>query len=155
MNKSSKKQGTPIKTNDQKDIEDMLCRLKRLYEKIPSIECRHCHACSSPIFWFYPEEINIRRYLKQNDLQYITWTQEEFKHHKMQCPYLIEKRCSIYPVRPLVCRLQGIIEELPCTFFPTPLISQEEVKQIKEEMNQILVDMNSLDKTYGTRKIFD
>lgn len=33
----------------------------------------------------------------------------------LTCPYLTEAgRCEIYPVRPLICRLWGVTEELRC-----------------------------------------
>jgi putative zinc- or iron-chelating protein len=35
--------------------------------------------------------------------------------HGIDCPFLTASaRCSIYPVRPLVCRLWGVVERLPC-----------------------------------------
>jgi Fe-S-cluster containining protein len=31
------------------------------------------------------------------------------------CPYLDEqKACSIYPVRPFLCRIMGVCEDIPC-----------------------------------------
>jgi len=34
--------------------------------------------------------------------------------HELQCPYLEHGRCSIYPVRPLICHLWGAEERMPC-----------------------------------------
>ncbi len=30
------------------------------------------------------------------------------------CPALVDGRCSVYEIRPLVCRLWGSVEEMPC-----------------------------------------
>ena len=33
----------------------------------------------------------------------------------MSCRYLdASKRCTIYPVRPTICRLWGVTEDMPC-----------------------------------------
>ena len=141
-----------IGKNDSDRYESMLLRLNSIYAQIPSIDCKHCQACSSPIFWFFPEEINIQRYLKTQNLPYITWSEDEFKNNNMRCPYLRNDRCSIYSVRPLVCRLQGIVEDLPCPNYATPLLSQQQVQYIKEMMTQLLHELNAMNKIFGTRK---
>jgi hypothetical protein len=131
----------------------MIARLNAIYAQIPSMQCNHCHACSSPIFWFYPEECNIREFMKEHNIPYVTWTEEEFKKNGMKCPYLHSNRCQIYPVRPIVCRLQGVIEDLPCKFLPRPTLSSEEVFRIKKELSQLLIDYDAAQKCYGTRKV--
>lgn len=30
------------------------------------------------------------------------------------CPALVDGRCSVYDVRPTVCRLWGVVDEMPC-----------------------------------------
>jgi Fe-S-cluster containining protein len=30
------------------------------------------------------------------------------------CPYLEDERCSVYEVRPLICRLWGVVDSMPC-----------------------------------------
>ncbi len=35
---------------------------------------------------------------------------------ELTCPYLKEGRCSIYPVRPTICRMWGAVESMPCSF---------------------------------------
>jgi Fe-S-cluster containining protein len=30
------------------------------------------------------------------------------------CPALVDNRCSVYEVRPLICRLWGAVESMPC-----------------------------------------
>lgn len=126
-------------------------RLNNIYSKIPDFDCQHCHECEGPIIWFKPEEINIREYLQKNNLEYITWSTEEFEKHYMKCPYLKNDRCSIYPVRPIVCRLQGNISELPCKFNKNNLITNGKYQEIKNEFNSLLKDIDAFNICYSTR----
>jgi Fe-S-cluster containining protein len=128
-------------------------RLNNIYSKIPDFNCQHCHECEGPIIWFKPEEINIRDYLDKNNLEYIIWSTEEFQKNNMKCPYLKNDRCSIYPVRPIVCRLQGNIAELPCKFNnKIKLITDEKYHEIKNEFNNLLKDIDGFNICYSTRR---
>jgi Fe-S-cluster containining protein len=44
------------------------------------------------------------------------------------CPYLKDGGCSVYPLRPKVCRDYGIVPDLPCEYLYPELarIKQEE-----------------------------
>jgi len=128
-------------------------RLNDVYSLIPSITCKHCHECDGPIYWFKIEEINIRKYLEEQKIAYITWSNEMFKQNNDSCPYLQNNKCIIYPVRPIVCRLQGLVDSLPCKCNDNCYISNDLFIKIKEEFNKILKDMNSLHEFYSTRKI--
>jgi len=131
---------------------EVIRRLNRIYAKVPSFECKHCLKCSNPIWWFKPEEINIREYLKQHHLNYLTFSFEEFKKNQMRCPYLQGNRCTIYPVRPIVCRLQGTIKELPCPYNKKPLLDGGQYKKIIFELNKLNRDLDALSEYFGTRK---
>jgi hypothetical protein len=39
---------------------------------------------------------------------------------QLTCPLLVDNRCSMYDNRPLICRLWGIIREMPCPFGCAP-----------------------------------
>lgn len=134
---------------------EVIRRLNMIYAKVPSFECKHCLKCSNPIWWFKPEEINIREYLKQHHMQYRTYSFEEFKMNHMRCPYLQDNRCSIYPVRPMVCRLQGTIKELPCPYIKKPLLTEEKYKKIVYELNMLTKDLDALGEYFGTRKMLN
>lgn len=127
-------------------------KLNNIYSKIPDFNCQHCHECEGPIIWFKPEEINIREYLHKNNLEYIIWSTEEFQKYNMKCPYLKNNRCSIYPVRPIVCRLQGNISELPCKFNKNNLITDKKFQEIKNEFNNLLKEINGFNICYSTRR---
>lgn len=49
-----------------------------------------------------------------------------------KCPFLVMKRCSIYASRPLICRVYGTAEGLPCRHgcTPTAVIKDREVNEI-------------------------
>ena len=133
----------------EKHIQD---RLQQIYEKIPAFpSCKHCHQCCGPILWFQPEEENIRNYLKKHHLSYQMWTLEEFMLHNMQCPYLSKNGCSIYPARPLICRLQGVIEDLPCRQNIQPALLKEQWMQIKNEFEDLLFQCSKKLVWYSTR----
>ncbi len=131
---------------------EVLRRLNNIYLQIPGFECKHCQRCSNPIFWFYPEEINIRTYLKHYQLPYMTYSEEEFKQNHMKCPYLTKNRCLIYPVRPIICRLQGTIPDLYCPNNSKPLLSQDQINKIIKEFNDLLRDSDGMNEFFSTRK---
>ena len=131
---------------------NILQQLLEIYASIPAINCHHCHSCDGPVIWFQPEDINIKDYLKKHHRKMISWTTEEFQKHHMQCPYLENNRCSIYPVRPLICRLQGTIPELPCHQGISPILTANQLQEIKKKFNKLLKESNNLSTFYSTRK---
>ncbi len=131
---------------------EVIRRLNKIYAQIPSFECKHCQQCSNPIMWFKPEDINIRTYLKKNHLTYLSCTDEDFKKNQMKCPYLQRNRCSIYLVRPIVCRLQGNISELYCPNNKNSILTEEQYKKIIKELNDLNRDIDGMLEYYGTRK---
>jgi len=131
--------------------EEIKKRLDAIYAQIPDFECKHCHECSGPIVWFKPEEIIIRDYLKEHNIKYVKWTKEEFVKHKMQCPYQKNDRCNIYPVRPIVCRLQGNVPDLSCKH-NSNLMSKEQIDKVKSELDALVQELGGSGVIYGTRK---
>ncbi len=123
----------------------MIARLETLYAKVPSFTCKdHCSECCGPIQWSDVEDTNIRSYLKEHGMEYKS---KRFSSHDIfkailsgdysgvTCPYVENDRCMIYPVRPLICRLQGLAEKLPC-----PHIKPEKVLT-KDEINSLFAEL--------------
>ena len=131
--------------------EEIKKRLDAIYAQIPDFECKHCHECSGPIVWFKPEEIIIRDYLKEHNIEYVKWSIEEFVKHKMQCPYQKNDRCSIYSARPIVCRLQGNVPDLPCKH-NNKMMSKEQIDTVKRELDVLVRELDGSGVIYGTRK---
>lgn len=102
----------------------MLKKLEEIYAKLPGVMCKGlCHdSCGViPIAPIERETIAVftgrkvkvmpdiviglhqkHRVLRPKDMEDLT------------CPYLKQKRCSIHPARPLVCRMYGVVEGMPC-----------------------------------------
>jgi Fe-S-cluster containining protein len=128
--------------------------LEKIYSSIQNFPCKHCHKCCGPIIWFEPEEILIRDYLEKNKIKRIVWTKEEFEKNQMRCLYLINYKCIIYSVRPIVCRLQGNIFELKCkSSNASTLISENELNDIRKEFVRLIRRTNKMNIFYSTLKL--
>jgi Fe-S-cluster containining protein len=90
------------------------------------------------------EDTNIRNYLREHGIEYKSKrfsSQEILKaivsgdYSGVTCPYVENDRCVIYPVRPLICRLQGVAEKLPCPYIkPEKILTKDEINQLFTEM---------------------
>jgi Fe-S-cluster containining protein len=128
--------------------------LVKIYSSIHNFPCKQCHKCCGPIIWFEPEELFIRDYLEKNKIKRIVWTKEEFEKNHMICPYIIDNKCIIYPVRPIVCRLQGNISELRCMSSNNcTLTSEIELNKIREEFVKLIRKTNGMNIFYSTLKL--
>lgn len=47
------------------------------------------------------------------------------------CPYLHERKCSIYAIRPKVCRDYGAVPDLPCEYLYPQRAMQKQLERIK------------------------
>jgi Fe-S-cluster containining protein len=89
-------------------------KLERVYQQIPNpnTPCSpNCGKCCG-ILWPSRLEIsNIQEWLERRGRKYIDFNMTP----SIDCPYLDEdKRCSIYPVRPFLCRILAVSTDLPC-----------------------------------------
>jgi Fe-S-cluster containining protein len=119
--------------------EQRLAKLCMIYDFIPSIKCdRKCHKCCGAHPWFPVEALNIRKFMFEHDIE------ERFaKNLLAMCPYITEDGCLIHPVRPILCRLFGVVRhckhsiaDMECPFVPKPerMLSEEEADRILDEM---------------------
>lgn len=70
-----------------------------------------------------PEEAKrIRRYVNDTGIE---WQVNE----GLQCGFLRDGQCSIYSVRPWVCRAFGVVQQLPCHRFPQEAVIDLPAKQ--------------------------
>lgn len=135
-------------------VLDIKEKLKEIYSNISSYSCIHCNECCGPIIWFEPENLLIKEYMEKNNMDRIVWTKEEFENNNMKCPYLKDNRCSIYPVRPLVCRLQGVVSDLRCNQnIDQENMSDKELNLILEEFKKLIIESNGIDVFYCTKKL--
>jgi len=90
----------------------MEAKLKSVYSQIPQSECSaHCGECCGILFPSLAELRNIKDWCREHNREY-----KDFKMTVgLDCPYLgKEKECTIYPVRPFLCRILGVSKDLPC-----------------------------------------
>lgn len=129
-------------------IQKRLKKLNEIYAKIPEIECKNCGECCGPIEFLPIERINLNRFLKANGIkkQKLISTVKVLKMiindsaDGLVCPYRKDGKCSIYPVRPIVCRLFGVVKHekgianLECPHMEawTYLTEEESYKLTKE-----------------------
>jgi Fe-S-cluster containining protein len=75
-------------------------------------QCDGCGRCCGPVGCTAREADRIAAWMIERD---IVWKARDW----ITCGFLgTDKRCAIYPVRPITCQLYGVIHEMPCPFFP-------------------------------------
>jgi Fe-S-cluster containining protein len=91
----------------------MNTKLQKVYDQIPKSSCPPgCGCCCGILFPSLTEISNIKEWLKDHGRDYIDFNMLIGS----SCPYLNpdDKQCTIYPVRPFLCRILGVSVDLPC-----------------------------------------
>jgi hypothetical protein len=107
---------------------DKVKKLKRLYASIPDVGCKGlCQECCGPMGCSTIERDQIEAF-----------TGKEFPIVESgPCPFLKEGRCSIYPVRPTVCRLWGSVEDMSCPYGCKPRMTARAGRMILRQVREI------------------
>lgn len=94
--------------------EGSFVKLEALYGKLPSGKCPGCSTCCyDGVPASFVEYMSIRRYMAERSIltEALKDRVRAFVLNELTqvnaCPFLVDKRCLIYPVRPLTCRLFG------------------------------------------------
>jgi len=98
-------------------VEDEAAFLRAVHARLPNAECFGCdacaHHCTGNLRITRTEFAAIRDYLGGGG-----WLPVIRRPTEMVTPCEFQEpggaRCIIYPVRPLICRLFGLVEWLPC-----------------------------------------
>lgn len=78
-------------------------RLEDLYAELPKIECKgKCFDSCGPI------DMSVRERRRIEEVS------GPVTCNGLTCSKLINNRCSVYALRPMICRLWGLIEAMPC-----------------------------------------
>ena len=93
----------------------ILEKLNKIYDTVPSGKCEGCaKCCMESVGINLTEFLNIYKYLKERPEIYNKYIDKVLDYYFMEykekkpCPFLDEnKRCAIYEVRPLNCRIFG------------------------------------------------
>jgi hypothetical protein len=85
--------------------------IERVWAKVPPMECKGlCHDSCGPIAMSRLEWDLLREAGGEKVAPFLG-----ADGRPSRCPYLTpENRCSVYEVRPLICRLWGASEVMPC-----------------------------------------
>jgi hypothetical protein len=83
-------------------------KLQEIYNQIPTSKCPdNCGKCCGPVYPSKAEIRNIEQWCRQHGIEF----KNQFGVESgVDCPYLKENSCSIYPVRPFMCRTFGVVE---------------------------------------------
>ena len=117
-----------------------------LMRKVRSLHCKGlCQESCGPICFGESERRKVQQYCRERGIEFHDLTKEGalelFLNSVMNdtdetCPYLKDGRCSIYPVRPMICRLWGAVETMRCPFGCVPelgYLNDEEARGLLTE----------------------
>lgn len=120
-------------------------KLEAIYARVPAIECRGlCVGACGPVP-VHPTELKQIRLAAGRRVRasanpafgvgdnLILETRKE-----LHCTLLRKGRCTIYHSRPMICRLFGVADGLPCPFGcqPERLLSRGEVEALVDAMSK-------------------
>lgn len=109
---------------------EALAQLQALEASLPTLACQgHCTECCGPLGMSQLEFVRVRRATPLRLAESQTPT----------CPLLKRGRCTVYAVRPLICRLWGIVETMPCPWGcrPARFLTMEEGDVLMREVAQL------------------
>jgi len=85
-------------------------RIDQAYARIPDIRCQGlCAESCGPIAMSRVEWERICERLGYAP-----------KGQSLSCPMLADARCTVYDIRPAICRLWGVADEMPCPWGCVP-----------------------------------
>jgi len=87
-------------------------KLECVYNQMPKSSClAGCGECCGILYPSLTELRHIQDWCESHHREYKDFNMTT----GLDCPYLREdKLCSIYPVRPFLCRIFGVSSDLPC-----------------------------------------
>lgn len=100
--------------------------LGEIYQEIPEFECERCGKCCGVLGATAMELHLIDKHVEKHHIEVHEYQQTEISNSKilrttsnLLCPYLRDPECMVYPVRPTICRLFGIVvEHMTCIAAP-------------------------------------
>lgn len=90
--------------------EDAKSLYRRAIRKIPFFECKQlCQESCGLVVWTEAEEIVIAAWMEKKGMEKRVGVMKG--PNAGVCPYLEEGLCSIHEIRPIICRLYGIVKD--------------------------------------------
>ncbi len=124
-------------SREKQAVRSLQEQLAPIYESLPKIACTGaCHDCCGPISWGTREAKLVTR---------VTGKPATFVTHgdSIRCNYLDEsKRCEVYALRPLICRIYGLVPAMKCPFgcVPERWLTDEEARELLRRIRPIVGD---------------
>lgn len=80
-------------------------------------KCEDCIECCANAYVTAKEMVKIRRYLRQQPTEDLQRLKDQERKPGV-CPFadIENKRCTVYEVRPWVCRKFGFVERMQCSY---------------------------------------
>lgn len=124
--------------------------LETLYAQIPRIACQGlCQEACGPLGMAYLEWVQIRR---KSPLRLAEAKQ-------VACPLLKRGRCTVYAVRPIICRLWGTAENMPCPWScrPERYLTMTEADALMHQVDELSQQVwpGQEPRTFHTREMIE
>lgn len=115
MGKGSRTGGTRTAASRQRSAVSQQVELTKLYAELPPMKCKGlCHITCVTVPIIEAEQARIRRWHRRT-LPVLTLG------NTAPCAALsADKRCTVYPDRPMICRLWGAVESMACPYGCVP-----------------------------------
>lgn len=132
------------------DLANGYAALDALYAELPKLTCqRKCQEGCGPIFLGRVELWRILRRTKRWSLHSNPIT--------LACPLLADGKCSVYRIRPMICRLWGLTRSMACPYgcVPSRWLSDEESQALLERTGAVSdgITVGILPENAGQRAI--
>jgi hypothetical protein len=98
-----------------------IAELERLYAQVPSVACqRRCGSACGPIIL---TDLEAQRLRLATHTKPRTVPTADGNPDTTRCVYLApdQRRCTVYAIRPLICRVFGAVKRLSCPFGCAPV----------------------------------
>jgi hypothetical protein len=113
-----------------------LAELEAIYAELPSVDCKRlCQACCTVTRATALEESRMRLFARGRRVGFRPSELAALRRTGVMppCPLLRKGGCSVYAARPLICRLFGVVESMPCphgcTVTPR-MLNDEEMRDV-------------------------
>lgn len=115
-----------------------------VYASIPAFTCKEgCCDCCGPILMTRLEALRIHRATGTNPLAMLLDIKKHIENDNLRCPYVdpATHRCSIYEIRPAVCRVFGSSEHprltCPNGCRPEWLLTKAETSAVMNQVDKL------------------
>ncbi|MBU0623054.1 MAG: YkgJ family cysteine cluster protein [Gammaproteobacteria bacterium] len=131
-----------MSTETHKTNAEKLTEIDALYSTIPSFKCKPgCADCCGPIHYSRLEFYRCVKASGRSLQQVRDQIQKDVSNNDYRCPFLNRKtnQCSVYAVRPAICRIFGTTGELRCPhgYAPERMLSEESSRAILAQVKEL------------------